>query len=268
MTARCRTRGRSRRRSLTAAREDARGRSEFAGARVSRGGRFAAGDRSSARGAALGCGRARVYRLRVLVGRADFGPRASGCGGGGGGSGGARNELRNDVAARSAAGRDGVRGAAVRGDGALCQLGDGSDDVCGAAGAGFHEARPDREIRGLLSRALGWIPVRGGLGACDAGDCGVSWSAGSVCFAHSEHAVQRCGGARETFSRARRQNRGGDCGAGGGEYGRGAAAERFSEDAARDHGARGRAADFRRSDHWLSSWRTAARKRFTELCRT
>ena len=47
------------------------------GARVSRRGRHAAGDRARGGHEALRCGRARVSGLRVLVGRADSGARAS-----------------------------------------------------------------------------------------------------------------------------------------------------------------------------------------------
>src|ERR1700691_1510116 len=64
-------------------------------------------------------------------------------------------------------------------DGALRKLGNGSGDVRGAARARFHRARPGDQVRGLLPRTFRRISFGSRLGACDAGNCRVSGSAGS-----------------------------------------------------------------------------------------
>ena len=67
------------------------------------------------------------------------------------------------------------------------------------AGARIYGARPGDQIRGLLPRALGQISFRSGLGPGHAGNCRVPGSAGSVCAADAEHALQRSARVEKLF---------------------------------------------------------------------
>ena len=104
------------------------------------------------------------------------------------------------------------------------------------------------EVRGLLSRSCGFAAGEGGVGPGDAGDRGHAGRAEGVRGYHDCPALQFAGGAGRGVSHARGADRGGDCGAGGGQHGVRASPARLSGRHARDHGAVRRAADFRRSD--------------------
>ncbi len=120
--------------------------------------------------AALGRGRERIYRLRVLVGRADFGACASGrCAAVAdqaqrGTSFGMTRRLEMELASRLR--RRCHRFERMR----FCQFGHGSDHERGAVGARVYGARSDVEIRRRLSRACGQFSGEGGIGAGDAGN--------------------------------------------------------------------------------------------------
>src|SRR5437870_1124648 len=109
--------------------------------------------------------RPRVSRLRRLMGSADCRSRSSGgeCGGERGAR--ARHDLRRAVRGRGGARR--ARGRLVSGDraGALRVVRDRGGHERHPRGACLHGARPDRQVRRLLSRSRRSPPGRRGLGA-------------------------------------------------------------------------------------------------------
>ena len=88
-----------------------------------------------------------------------------------GGGGEARHELRRAEPARARARRARARADAVDGARALRQLRHRGGDERRARGARVHRPRPDRQVRGLLSRTRRRVPRQGRLRRDDARQC-------------------------------------------------------------------------------------------------
>ncbi len=143
------------------------------------------------------------------------------------------------------------RDRALHRNGAAGELGHRSHHVRHPGGARIHGARPDRQVRRLLSRARGFPAGESGLGRGHARLAGFArrsegFSDTTIALPfNSVDAVER------GFQRTRQPDRRGDRGAGGGQHGlRAAARPAFSKRCAKSPRARA-PADLRRSDDRL-----------------
>src|ERR1019366_1381420 len=86
-------------------------------------------------------------------------------------------------------------------------------------GARVHRARPDGQVRGLLSRTRGFAAGEGRIRTGDAGNRGHTGCAEGVRRYHDRAALQFAGSFGRGVPRAWGADRGGDCGTGSGQHG-------------------------------------------------
>ena len=139
-------------------------RRQFARARLSRGGRQPALHRARRGIAHLRRGRQRVHRLRRLLGTAAARPPSSGDPPRPGMRAHYRHQFRRAHRGRGRTGRGHLRSRALHRDGAPGEFGHRSHHVRHRRGPRIHRPRPDRQVRGLLSRARRFPAGEGRLG--------------------------------------------------------------------------------------------------------
>ena len=227
-------------------------RSQFAGARLSLGGRHAAVFRARQRLPHVGCGRQGVHRLCRFMGPVNPRPRASGGDRGCATGGDAGLEFRRANRGRGRAGRTLMRARTRARASAACQLGDRSDDERDTARARLHGTRRHRQVRRLLSRSRRCAAGQGWLRRADVRQSKFGRRAGGNGCPHAGARIQQRGNAGSRVCARRRQARLRHRRTGGRKHERGDAGRRVSRYAACAVHASWRAIDIRRSDDRLS----------------
>ena len=167
--------------------------------------RHTAGNRPRKGRASLRCGRSRIHRLCVFLGRLNSRPRASGHCCVYFRSSVARHQLRHDFPARNGAWRENHEGNPFGRNGSLRELRNRSRHVCRPPGARFHQARSDRQIRGMLPWPFRRLPFRSGLRACHTRHLRVSRRSRCICSSHPEYSVQRSRSRGKHFQKTSRR---------------------------------------------------------------
>ena len=174
-----------------------------------------------------------LHRLRLLLGTAAAGPSPSRHHSGPRRGARHRHQLRRAHRARGRTGRGHCRRRSFHRNGAPGEFRHRSHHVGHSPGARIHRPRPDRQIRGLLSRPRRFAAGEGRFRRGDAGHCRYAGRAQGFLRYHHGPALQfaRCRGSRLPHAWPRHRRR--DRRAGGGQHGLRAAAARLPRRTAR-----------------------------------